>query len=162
MKVMFVGDVCLGEYYMSLGHGPRTVASRVDLFEKIRPLLESADFVVGNLEAPLCSHDYDLSEPENMVLKANPAHAEQLKNAGFRVMQVANNHTMQHGSEGFEESISTLKGFGIHAIGLNEQAPLEIRQNDMRLGFMAASDIFEIIQEVQYLIFMEFSSEAKI
>ena len=78
MKVMFVGDVSLGEYYMSFGHGPRTLADEADIFEKVKPILESADFSVGNLEAPFCSNAYDLNEPEQIVLKAKPQHASQL------------------------------------------------------------------------------------
>jgi len=138
---MFVGDVCMGEYYMSIGHGPRTLAARVDIFEKVKPLFDSADFVVGNLEAPLCSHAYDMIEPENIVLKANPAHAVQLKNAGFEVMQVANNHTMQHGSKGFDETLNTFQSLGIHAVGLNGKRPVEIRRHGLRLGFLGASDV---------------------
>lgn len=138
---MFVGDVSLGEYYMSFGHGPRTFANSQNIFANVKTLFESADMVVGNLEAPITSLDYDLNEPESMVLKADPLHAEQLKQAGFGVMQIANNHTVQHGDGGFEETLQVLKKMGISAVGLNQQEPVVVEQEGLRIAFMAASDV---------------------
>jgi len=140
-RVMFVGDVSLGEYYLSFGHGPRTLAASQNIFESVAPVFRQADLVVGNLEAPLCSHAYDPAEPEDIVLKADPAHARQLREAGFGVMQVANNHTMQHGESGFDESLRTLDKHGIDAVGIKDQEPVLFEQGGLRLGFMAASDV---------------------
>ena len=140
-RVMFVGDVSLGEYYLSFGHGPRTRASTSRLFDQVEPILGQADLVVGNLEAPLCSHHYDVSEPEDIVLKADPAHAKLLQEAGFGIMQVANNHSMQHGRAGFDESLQTLQQHGMDAVGLADERPVVFEHAGLRLGFMAASDV---------------------
>lgn len=140
-RVMFVGDVSLGEYYLSFGHGPRTLANQQSIFVQVQPILEQADLVVGNLEAPLCSNDYDESEPEDIVLKADPVHAAQLREAGFGIMQVANNHTMQHGESGFDESLRILEQHNIDAVGLHQHGPVEFECEGVRLGFMAASDV---------------------
>lgn len=141
MKIMFVGDVSLGEYYMSFGHGPRTFADTQNVFAGVNAIFESADMVAGNLEAPVTNLDYNRNEPERMVLKGNPQHTEQLKNAGFRVMQVANNHTVQHGDDGFEETVHTLVKAGISPVGLNRQQPLMVEHEGLRIAFMAASDV---------------------
>lgn len=141
MKIMFVGDVSLGEYYMSFGHGPRTFANTQNIFANVDAIFESADMVVGNLEAPLTNLDYDRNEPESVVLKGNPSHAEQLKSAGFRVMQVANNHTVQHGDGGFDETLQTLNTMGISPVGLNQQKPVVVEHDGLRIAFMAASDV---------------------
>lgn len=141
MKIMFVGDVSLGEYYMSFGHGPRTYANSQNVFASVQDIFKSSDMVVGNLEAPITSLNYDLNEPESVVLKADPCHAEQLNNAGFRVMQVANNHTVQHGDGGFEETLQILEKNGISPVGLTQQKPVSIQHDGMCIGFMAASDV---------------------
>jgi poly-gamma-glutamate synthesis protein (capsule biosynthesis protein) len=138
---MFVGDVSLGEYYMSFGHGPRTFANSQQIFANVNSLLESADMVVGNLEAPITGLNYDLNEPESIVLKADPSHADQLRDAGFRLMQVANNHTVQHGDGGFDETLQALEKNGISPVGLNQQKPVTIEREGLRIGFMAASDV---------------------
>lgn len=141
MKIMFVGDVSLGEYYMSFGHGPRTFANSQSIFANVKTIFDSADMVVGNLEAPITSLGYDLDEPESIVLKADPMHAEQLKKAGFGVVQVANNHTVQHGDSGFDEMLDTLDKMGISPVGLNQQEPVLVEHEGVRVAFMAASDV---------------------
>lgn len=140
-RIMFVGDINLGEYYTSFGHGPRTYAKTRSPFEHVLPLLREADLVVGNLEAPLTHANYDSNEPESVVLRGDPEHARYLAEANFKVLQVANNHTVQHGEEGFIETIEALKANQILPVGLNGQHVQTIQINGESLGFLAASDV---------------------
>ncbi|MGI9289212.1 MAG: CapA family protein [Pseudomonadales bacterium] len=141
MKLMFVGDINLGEYYPSFGHGPRTYASSKNVFANVQSIFDTADLVVGNLEAPITNHNMNENEPESMVLRVDPSHAGQLKAAGFGVLQVANNHTVQHGAKGFDETLSCLEGLGIQATGLNKQRPVSVEHDGLKIGFLAASDV---------------------
>jgi hypothetical protein len=141
MRIMFVGDINLGEYYTSFGHGPRSYLEHSDVFENVRELFSHADFVVGNLEAPLTTHNFNPTDPESVVLRGDPKHATTLRAAGFRVLQVANNHTVQHGEEGFRETIEALSSAGIMALGLNEQQTQILEIGDETVGFLAASDV---------------------
>jgi len=36
MRIMFVGDISLGEYYTCFGHGPRSYLEHPDVFENVR------------------------------------------------------------------------------------------------------------------------------
>lgn len=141
MRIMFVGDINLGEYYTSFGHGPGSYLEHSDVFENVRDLFNQADFVVGNLEAPLTTHNFNPTEPESVVLRGDPKHAATLRTAGFRVLQVANNHTVQHGKEGFGETVEALSSAGITAVGLNEQKTQIIEISGKTVGFLAASDV---------------------
>lgn len=141
IRIMFVGDINLGEYYTSFGHGPRTYAKTRNPFEHVLQLLREADLVVGNLEAPLTCANYDPNEPESVVLRGDPEHARYLAGANFKVLQVANNHTVQHGEEGFKETIETLKTHQILPVGLNGQQVQTVQINGETLGFLAASDV---------------------
>lgn len=141
MRIMFVGDINLGEYYTSFGHGPATYLKTGDVFSAVRNILSQADIVAGNLEAALSTYDLDPKEPESAVLRGSPKHAHLLYDAGFRILQVANNHTVQHGKEAFDETIRTLQGAGIKPIGINNQDVTIISIDDQRIGFMAASDV---------------------
>jgi len=141
MRIMFVGDINLGEYYTSFGHGPRTYLEHSDVFAEVRELFSEADLVVGNLEAPLTTSNFNKDEPESVVLRGHPRHAKLLWDAGFRVLQVANNHTVQHGKQGFDETVEVLKGAGIKVVGLNLQEPVTIELAGERVGFLAASDV---------------------
>lgn len=138
---MFVGDVSLGEYYLSFGHGPRSFAKAGNVFSCVTDIFKSSDMVIGNLEAPITGLNYDLSEPESMVLKVDPEHVKTLSLAGFGVMQVANNHTVQHGNAAFKETVGFLKDEGIKVVGLNNHTPLVIETEGMRIAIVAASDV---------------------
>jgi len=138
---MFVGDLCLGEFYLSFGHGPKDFSNSSNVFSNVQSIFDQADIVVGNLEAPITNRNTHSKEPENSVLKAAPKHAPTLKKAGFKVLQVANNHTVQHSNEGFEDTLSTLSGLNISAVGLNNQIPVTISHGGLTYGFLAASDV---------------------
>lgn len=141
IRIMFVGDISLGEYYTSFGHGPRSYSCNRNPFEKIQPILDQADFVVGNLEAAITNNNLKKGEPESMVLRADPDHAKLLAEAGFKFLQVSNNHTVQHGSKGFDETVSILDSLKISAVGLSNQEVLVIERLGQKIGFLAASDV---------------------
>lgn len=141
MKIMFVGDLNLGEYYTSFGNGPGTFAKTKSVFSNVLDVFKTADFVVGNLEASITDKNHDVNDPERMVLKVEPSNAYQLKEAGFKVLQVANNHTVQHGPAAFNQCMEILKDLAIEPVGLNRQEPLVINHNGISFGFLAASDV---------------------
>jgi poly-gamma-glutamate synthesis protein (capsule biosynthesis protein) len=141
MKLMFVGDINLGEYYTSFGHGPRSYLKNFNVFEKVAPIFESADFVIGNLEAVLSDLNVNLDDPASVVLRGSTKSAKILYDSGFRVLQVANNHTVQHGQECFNDMLLSLKAAGIDCIGLNKQELLIREMDGITVGFLAASDV---------------------
>ena len=141
MRIMFVGDINLGEYYTSFGHGPLSFLKNNNVFENVQNLFDMADCVVGNLEAGLTNHKLNLNEPESVVLRGDPSSSSILKKAGFKFLQVANNHTVQHGKDGFDETIQSLLGQGIVPIGQNNQDLATIEISGKRVGFLAASDV---------------------
>lgn len=141
MKLMFVGDINLGEYYTSLGHGPRTFLESRDVFENVAPILARADFVLGNLEAPLSNLNRRYNDPESAALRGDPRAATILARHGFKVLQVANNHSVQHGPDAFEQTLDALTANGIKPIGLLNQHIHVIHTHGMTIGFLAASDV---------------------
>jgi|SRR5690554_1962530 len=141
MRIMFVGDINLGEYYTSFGHGPKSYLEHSNIFEHVKPIFNKADFVVGNLEAALTDHNFQPNKPESVVLRGSPKQAELLYETGFRILQVSNNHTVQHGKEGFDETVTALSEANILAIGLNNQPLTTISLDNVTAGFLAASDV---------------------
>jgi len=141
VRIMFVGDINLGEYYMSFGHGPRTFAKSDNPFRMVESIFSKADFLVGNLEAPLTDHHLQDSEPEAMVLRGAPSSASLLSDAGFKILQLANNHTVQHGMPGFDETVKVLKSSEIFPVGLSDQPPVVMDLKGQKFGFLAASDV---------------------
>ena len=141
MRIMFVGDINLGEYYTSFGHGPKTRLIEHNILSSVSHILKKADIVCGNLEAPLTDYGLDNKNPESVVLRGRPKDVNILKGAGFSVLQVANNHIVQHGNQGFEDTINSLIKAGIEPIGLLDQDVTIIETNGVKVGFLAASDV---------------------
>lgn len=118
IKFSFVGDISLGEHYFSFGHGPRTlIENGHDLFSDVKAQLRNSDIACCNLEGPISDIDYAPGNPHKRVFRGTPQSAKQLKNAGFTVVNVANNHFIQHGIDVAMESVQLLQEQGITVIG---------------------------------------------
>ena len=141
MKLIFVGDLNFGEYYTTFGHGPKTRLRTQDILKNVEFIFRDADVVAGNLEAPISSESCQVSRPEREVLRVDPAIAGYLKKWNFRVLQVANNHIVQHGSSGFSETIEMLAEAGICTVGKVDDNLKILSIDGLRIGFMAASDV---------------------
>lgn len=127
MRLMFVGDISLGEHFFSFGHGPRTVIeSGHFVFENVAKVLSQADFVIGNLEGPLSDIGYSPMNPTSRVFRGSPSSVAQLKRAGFTILSVANNHSLQHGGACFEDTVWNLEQAGIKVAGLSDKGKLGI------------------------------------
>jgi poly-gamma-glutamate synthesis protein (capsule biosynthesis protein) len=90
----------------------------------VRDLLASADLVVGNCESPVVEH---VRAPLGTALGSRHAMSERfladaLEASGIArdklVLSVANNHALDQGVEGFDETLSVLRRLGIRAVGL--------------------------------------------
>lgn len=141
MRIMFVGDISLGDYYTSFGHGPASYLKHSNVFDKVQHIFDEADLVIGNLETALTHNNYIPDEPESVVLRGDPTNAVLLKKTGFDVLQVANNHTVQHGVDGFNETTDSLNSADIKAIGLRNQKVTILDVEGVKIGFFAASDV---------------------
>ena len=143
MKIMFVGDLNLGEYYTAFGHGPKSYNLNTgnSVFSLVKDIFQQADMVVGNLEASITTNGDNPHEPECNVLKTHPDCAYQLADAGFGLVQISNNHIIQHGLTGFNETLTILEKLGIAYAGENNAGPIIIEADGRKLAFFAASDV---------------------
>ena len=141
MKLFFVGDINLGEYYTSIGNGPKTYFQNNDPFELVGPLLNSADAVIGNLESPVTSKSVESNSLQEMALIGRTKDIAALAKANFRYMQIANNHSVQHGEDVFFETVTELKKNNIKPLGLANQSCEIIECNGITVGFLCASDV---------------------
>jgi poly-gamma-glutamate synthesis protein (capsule biosynthesis protein) len=112
------GDVTLGWHYEEWVDGLRAKGESgpaVDGwgFAEVKPLFAGADLVVVNLECPFTLR----GTPKNFNFRARPSTVSVLIDAGVRVVSLANNHLMDYGSEGVEDTIATLDAAGIAHFG---------------------------------------------
>ena len=107
VRLLAVGDIALSDRYADLlGQWGADYP-----FEKVHPLLSSADVLIGNLEGPFTDREHVY--PIKCSLRSSPKYVKGLKNAGFSVVSLANNHVLDSGPEGLKETRRELDRFGI-------------------------------------------------
>lgn len=140
IKLTFVGDISLGEYYLTFGHGPRSVMeSGIDIFGEVSELFTDSDLVFGNLEGVISDVGYNPESPHSRVFRGSPQAIDQIKSAGFNVLNIANNHCVQQGVEAIRDSIRTLENAGITVIGLREKPVTHIATIEGTIAVIACS-----------------------
>jgi len=120
--VTAVGDLMLGDGPLSLGVGVASSISKVggdSIFKLAKPILERGDIVFGNLEAVLARGVIAKTAPNRRQLIGSPPSVSSLKQAGFNVLSIANNHALEHGNTALLDSIEHLKKEHIRTIGQN-------------------------------------------
>ncbi len=112
LSLMFAGDICptrgLDEKLMAAG-GEKYLAA-------VRPLFQRADLVIGNLETPLGTK----KEPKiktGPTFMSPPELATWFKEFGFDGFVMANNHLLDQGVQGLEQTLQALDNAGIPYCG---------------------------------------------
>jgi poly-gamma-glutamate synthesis protein (capsule biosynthesis protein) len=113
-------------------------------FVKMLPYFSSAQIVFGNVEGPLT----DRGTPEQdktFVFRSPPGKvAAALKAAGFNVVSLANNHTLDYGADGLKQTIEALDAAGIQHAGagadlMAARQPALIQANGLKIAILAYS-----------------------
>lgn len=112
VTLFFTGDVMLGR-----GVG-NVLAGGQNVFRYVDPLILNSDGVVVNLEGPLTTSSANVKD--TIPLKANPNYVNALKDNNVKVACLANNHIMDYGETGMENTINILENSGIQYTGAGE------------------------------------------
>ncbi len=112
-------------------------------FLKMEKHLQSGDIVFGNLENPI-TPGREIMMPE-MTLRADPGVETALRDAGFTVLSLANNHLADFGSQGLLDTMQYLSQAGIEYTGAGETidsafAAKFIEVKGLKLAFLAFTD----------------------
>lgn len=107
-------------------------------FDQVQHVLRQKDLLFGNLETVLSESG---TERRKRWVNATPPKAgNYLKEAGFDILSVANNHTLDLGQEGFQKTLDVLDDHGIAYVGGargdDSQQGLVVERNGIRLGFL--------------------------
>jgi len=112
-------------------------------FLKIQDYLKSVDLVFGNLETPI-TQGPEIPDFE-MIFRSNPGTEQALKQAGFSILSLANNHTPNFGEKGLKDTFNFFANAGIKYVGAgqNEQEayqPVYIEKRGIKFAFLAYND----------------------
>ena len=92
VRIDAVGDLVLSHNYSN-------IINKEHVFSKIKSFFCGADIVFGNLESVL-THEKQIRN-DKVILKGMPEYIPILKNTGFNLLSVGNNHSYDFGHTGF-------------------------------------------------------------
>ncbi len=85
-------------------------------FQKISNFLRGIDIVFGNLEGPVVNNPPEFPD-DSLKFAFNPEVIKGASWCNFNLFSLANNHTLDMGKKGLEETKEWLKKYGINFIG---------------------------------------------
>lgn len=84
-------------------------------FERVRPLFEGIDFLVGNMEGTFTTRGTALTK--TYTFRTPPELAAGLSAAGFDLVTLGNNHAVDFGPVSLEDTLGALQRAGVPAVG---------------------------------------------
>ena len=142
VRVLFVGDIMFD----------RVVATHADargdsvLFAGVRELFADRDAVVGNLEGAITDNP-SVSQLDHSILRFtfDPRMAKVLRDTGFTAVSLANNHSLDFGGFGYDDTLQYLAAQDIAAFGspFNEQTlAVELLGHGKKLCLVGYHELF--------------------
>ncbi|MBP7859730.1 CapA family protein [Patescibacteria group bacterium] len=141
ITLLFGGDVMLGRYVNVLSNSKKDYTW---MFKNSAEFLKNADLTVVNLESPFVKNCPLTST--GMKFCANDKSVEGLKFAGIDVVGIANNHILNYGTEGFENTKKVLSSNEIEYTG--DGSILYKTLKRVKFSFIAFNDVGNVGSEI--------------
>lgn len=113
-RLSLTGDILA--YRSLIKRSLKDPSSFYRVFEKIGPLLNSYDYVIGNLEMPFGGELAGYTAMD-MSFNTPDSFAYVLKDSGFDMLTTANNHCLDRGIPGLIRTLDVLDNIGIEHTG---------------------------------------------
>ncbi|MBO9604354.1 MAG: CapA family protein [Paenibacillaceae bacterium] len=140
VKMAFVGDVIMASTVETL-----LQKNGYDYpYKDVLPLLQSPDLTIANLETPITKRG--TAQSKEYVYKSPPEALPAFVDAGFDIVNLANNHSIDMGTEGLLDTFDALDKAGIKRIGAGRDAkeafsPVIVEKNGIRIAFLGFSRV---------------------
>ena len=126
LKLIAVGDISL------------ETKINTSRFGRMKEALRDKDILFGNLETVLSNRSKKAEKAT--LLYASPQKVGYLKESGFDILNIANNHILDLGLEGFDETLEVLHQNDLAFIGAGNrkfsQSYAIIEKKGLKLGFL--------------------------
>ncbi|HIK44039.1 MAG TPA: CapA family protein [Leptolyngbyaceae cyanobacterium M65_K2018_010] len=139
LTINAVGDIIPGTDYQRY----RLPQDWQYLFRSIQYQLADADLTFGNFESTLTevpNSAKDTRRAMTFAFRTPPWYASVLKEAGFDVLSVANNHSFDFGEQGFAETIAHIEAAGMKAVGRKGEI-LYLKVKETTVAFIGFSHL---------------------
>ncbi len=122
-SILYAGDLILLKEQVRRGYDSLNDSySFDDVFEYTRDYIKSADLSIGVFEGPMASKEKGYSNSDfddgiELYLNFPDEFGEAVKNAGFDLVTLANNHLLDKEQYGLERTIDVLERIGLEQTG---------------------------------------------
>ncbi|MBI5733368.1 MAG: CapA family protein [Candidatus Kerfeldbacteria bacterium] len=137
--------LAVGDIMLSRNVAAKMVKAKNPLlpFSQLEELLLNTDFNLGNLESPFSGKD-SYPQTGSLVFNAPRWAMQGLREYNFKVLSLANNHTLDQGLKGLIYTKNYLTQNNIQAIGVGQNLtetwqPAVIEAKGVKIGFIAVS-----------------------
>ena len=120
ITIKAVGDVILGSNYPD----NNIPSDGSILFQSVKPLLGNADILFGNFESTLTDYPNTVKNVGGgavYAFRTPPSFTRYLQDAGFDILNIANNHSYDFDDKGFEDTMTNINSLGMQAVGKKGQ-----------------------------------------
>jgi poly-gamma-glutamate capsule biosynthesis protein CapA/YwtB (metallophosphatase superfamily) len=142
INIVIVGDVMLGRNILN-DHQP---------FKNVSRELSTADLTVGNFEGAIGSPTESnfefgqFSKDIPILISAPPYAASELRKAGFDLISLANNHSLDHGKAGLAKTFELMERSGLEVFGAGPTRdtafrPIYVKVKNLTFAILAANGI---------------------
>jgi len=131
-----------GDIIMGSAPGRLPANNGDGFFDSVRAGLKS-DLVMGNLEQPL-TNDTGTSKcgspPRShcFAFRSPPSYAQHLKEAGFELLNTANNHSKDFGTAGYANTVKALETAGLKHTGAEDEITI-VEVNGVKVAVLGFS-----------------------
>lgn len=137
MTISAVGDISLAREVV-----PRMEANGASYPYALISHLITGDIAFANLEGALT--DRGEPWPKGYNFRTPPRFTSGLRDAGFDIVSLANNHTMDYGIVGLEDTLDALDAAGVERAGAGRSEaeaaqPAVLQSNGLRVAFIACA-----------------------
>ena len=135
MTIAAVGDTMLG-------NTPDLPPDPAAYFHRVEPILGKAQIVFGNLEGTLTTATVSKCGPvkrphkDCFAFRDPPGYARYLRQAGFTVLNDANNHSFDFGQAGQAQTVEAIHAAGLAQTGLPGEITL-VTAHKIKVAFVA-------------------------
>ncbi len=139
-----VGDISLAPHPLSYHSGVDYFIKKYNIeavFRNIENIFQRDSLNFGNLECTLSSYS-DFKDVRKYFLRGKPEYAKFLIDSGFNLLNIVNNHSLDHGKTALKEMVSTLEKYGITILKYHDYQkqslyPLILEVNGYKIGFLS-------------------------
>ena len=144
ITLTFVGDCTLGRNHLHMyedSFDAMYAEKGPDYFlEKVRHVFEEDDLTVVNLEGPLTTSNR-IQADKTYCHKGDPAYVSILTGASVEVATLGNNHILDYGKSGAEETMQVLKDAGID-YAYDNVSYLVKEVKGIKIGFVSVNEFY--------------------